>query len=278
MPYECKRCYYACSTKQALEKHLLRKVPCKAENDSPDLDVHNLYRELMGKDLSRYKCQWCSYEAASASNLNAHKRLCKFKVQQPSTNIDINSEPSLLYQEIQVLKKELEDVRKTASIAKSNHTTNNIENLQINQFNLQPFGNEKLEHIDESFLTKCLLNTTQGVANLLKRIHFDPDAPQNNNVRVKSKKQNLLEKVIEDGSWQQCDKNNTLDDLIRKGYKILFAHFLETKEDNDHVKENEHVLQNWFIDLSSKKGEYFRLRRDLYVLVLNNTVYFVGKP
>lgn len=274
MPFECKRCKYTCGTRQALEKHLMRKTPCKCTCESPELDVYVLYKELTGTDFSRHKCTWCSYESGSISNLIAHKRLCKFqKDDNEQTKPDCCQ--TALLQEIQALRKELEDVWKNGT------TTNriqHIEHLQINQFNLQPFGKEELRHIDETFLTKCLLNTTQGVANLLSKIHFDEEVPQNRNVRVKSKKQNLLEKVIDDGTWEQCDKNNTLDELIRKGYKILFAHFLEAKEENEHVKENEHALQSWFIDLSSKKGEYFRLRRDLFVLVLNNTVYFVGKP
>jgi hypothetical protein len=198
---------------------------------------------------------------------SAQKQLTK---QEPS------SLPNEVVEELKFLRKEVE--RLAISQQQASNTTNNIEHVQINQISLQSFGQEDTSHIDRDFLTHCLLNTTKGVTSLLNKIHFDPDNRHNCNVRVKSKKQNLLEKINDDGTWEKCDKNNTLDEMIRKGYKILFAHFLATKDEMDHVKENEHILHTWFTDLSSRKGdEYYRLRRDLFVLVLNNTVYFLGK-
>lgn len=285
--YTCERCNYSCASKQAMEKHFLRKVACKVTESCADIPLEVLYSRLTGKVYQRYKCDFCSHESSCLSNKLCHMKTCRFK---PSQNTTPHSEkdetpksvmdalPKEVVDELKFLRKEIERLSNCQPSTTNTTNNNHIENLQINQFNLHPFGKEQLQHIDEQFLTKCLLNTTQGVANLLSKIHFDQEVPQNRNLRVKSKKQNLLEKVIEDGSWEKCDKNNTLDELIRKGYKILFAHFLEAKEDNEHIKENEHVLQSWFIDLSSKKGEYYRLRRDLFVLVLNNTVYFVGKP
>lgn len=285
--FECKRCHYKTGTKQSLVKHLLRKKPCCTEVDSPELDVNKLYFELTGSDIVRHKCPFCCYEASTVTNLNVHKRTCKYGKDQVPTDEALSKfisegqcekpmSHNAMMQEIKALRQELESLKNKPT--NSSQTTNNIENLQINQYNMHPFGKEDMSHIDQDFLTTCLLNTSKGVANLLSRIHFDPDTPQNNNIRVKSKKQNLLEKVVEDGTWEQCDKNNTLDEMIRKGYKILFAHFLATKEESDNVKENEFALQNWFTDLSSRKGdEYYRLRRDLFVIVLNNTIYFLGK-
>jgi hypothetical protein len=115
------------------------------------------------------------------------------------------------------------------------------------------------------------------VTDLLNQIHFHPDYPENRNIRIKSKKQKLLEKY-EDKGWVKCDQNNTLDEMIRKGYKILFAHFINKKDQDSDLKEREDYVSKWFIDLCSQTGnEYYRLRRDLYLLIMNNTMYVLQK-
>lgn len=274
--HECKRCGYNGGTKQALVKHFLRKQTCEPLTPDRNCDIHLLYVELTGKEFERFKCDFCDHESSSISNNKTHMQTCVHRKTQDLNKIpgSLSSEsiPKAVLEELASLRKELDDLR-----AKKNPTTS-IGNIQINNFNLQPFGKEETGHLDHEFLTNCLLNQAKGVTTLLNRIHFDPQTPQNNNIRVKSKKQNLLEKVVDDGSWEQCDKNNTLDDMIRKGYKILFSHFIANKEEDIEIKERTEDLQMWFTDMCSKKGEeYYRLRRDMYVLVLNNTVYILGK-
>lgn len=291
--YECARCKYHCSSKQTMEKHFLRKAACSVDSDGGrDIPLDVLYTELTGKLYQRYKCDFCSHESSCSSNKLTHMKTCRFKPPNVSKTINhqctqeneesqkniMETLPKEVVDELKFLRKEIERLSNCQLTATNTTNHIDIENVQINQFTVHPFGKEDTSHIDTEFLTNCLLNTTKGVASLLNKIHFDNIKPENKNLRVKSKKQNLLEKVVDDGSWEQCDKNNTLDEMIRKGYKILFAHFLATKNDMEHIKENEHILQNWFTDLSSQKGdEYYRLRRDLFVLVLNNTVYFLGK-
>jgi hypothetical protein len=110
----------------------------------------------------------------------------------------------------------------------------NVINNTIN-INLNNFGKESLEHISDEFLDKCIKKLNKGMVDLLENIHYNKNVPENNNIRIKSIKQNLLEKYQE-GEWIECDKNNTLDELIRKGFKILYQHYLCSKDEN--IEEN----------------------------------------
>lgn len=109
--------------------------------------------------------------------------------------------------------------------------------------------------------------------DLLQEIH---QSPSNQNIRVKSNKHNLLEK-FHDNQWVICDKNNTLDEMINKGYRILFQHFISNITD-PNFKDREEYINIYFNKLVSQKDPvYYQLRRDLFVMIMNNTLYIVGR-
>lgn len=119
----------------------------------------------------------------------------------------------------------------------------------------------------------CVKRLNNGMKNLVQYIHFNPQVPENRNIRVLSKKQNLLE-TFRDGAWHPCDKNNTLDEMIKKGYRILFQHFLNTTLDSEGISDQ---ISKYFVNLMNRETEeYFQLRRDLYVMILDNTLYVLS--
>lgn len=88
---------------------------------------------------------------------------------------------------------------------------------------LNSFGRESLCHLldNKIFLTSCLMD--KDVVRLIECIYFDQDHPQNQNVRLKSKKQEFME-VWMDGKWTIVDQNETIDEMIDRGLMILRLH------------------------------------------------------
>jgi hypothetical protein len=143
-----------------------------------------------------------------------------------------------------------------------------FNNIQIN---LNNYGEESLQHLSIEFLNDCMKRLNTGMKNLVKQIHFNPEIPENHNIRILSKKQNLLE-TFRDGNWHPCDKNSTLDEMIKKGYKILFQHFINNHDETSH--ELSEQIRNYFVNLMNKEPSvYYDLRRELYVMVMDNTLY-----
>lgn len=159
----------------------------------------------------------------------------------------------------------------------------NAPTTVFNTININNFGNERIIHITKDFLDDCLKRSNNGMKNLFKEIHFNIQIPENHNIRVLSKKQNMLEKYI-DGVWHPCDKNNTLDEMIKKGYRILFKHLNESSpfetSDND---QNEQFIRNEYVNkylmqiMRKDSNIYYELRRDLYMMILDGTLYILGK-
>jgi hypothetical protein len=109
------------------------------------------------------------------------------------------------------------------------NNTNNIQNQQIinNTIVINNFGNENTTYLTPELLTFCLSNPKKGISYLIEQIHYNNDYPENHNLRCKSLKNNIFETLV-DTQWTLCDASNTLDELIKKGFRILEAHFAET--------------------------------------------------
>jgi hypothetical protein len=116
------------------------------------------------------------------------------------------------------------------------------------------------------------------MSSLIEKIHYNKDYPENHNLRCKSLKNKVFEKY-NNAQWTLCDASNTLDELIKKGYKILEAHFAETFlrdpyffDDEDRVE----AIQRFRHVLTDKTSQdYHAVKRDLRLLVKDKTMYLL---
>lgn len=274
--YECKRCGYSSDRLCNLKKHLNKKNECepKYSNDTVASLLANLYGH--DKKEKHFNCDDCGKEYASRSGLFFHKKKNNCKSSEKPTpsepNIDINK---LLHE---LLQKHLELESKIDALTNQQHSTvqmnnNGVNNGVINniQINLNNYGEENLQHLSDEFLNDCVKRLNTGVKNLVKHIHFNPEIPENQNIRLLSKKHNLLQ-IFRDGQWHPCDKNNTLDEMIKKGYRILHRHFIDNR--NETSLELSDKIQDYFVNLINKEPSiYYNLRRELFVMIMDNTLY-----
>jgi hypothetical protein len=281
--YTCSRCDYTTINLNHFKKHINRKNICKPiEND---IDINILREKYNNKGRNtEFKCEYCEEIFENAVKKFRHKQKC-------SNNPEID-EKNQLKNEILELKKIIKDNNISVPSYKThnnniNNTNTNIShntNSNINSNNstqnniiINNFGNESLEHITPEFLDKCLLKLNNGMKDLIKNIHFNDDIPENKNIKFKSERYNLLQKY-ENGEWLDCDKNNTLDELIHKGFKILNQHYFKSRDENEKLKEYKDVIMNFFCELiQQSSNDYFSLRRDIFITIKNNVVYLVGK-
>lgn len=259
MIYTCKRCNKELCTKQSLERHLNKKYPCNANNN---ISRESLLQELNESEVG-HKCSICDLAFTS--------RQAKYRHMKTHCNTS-----SVIEERIKNIELLLH------GMVRHNHNTVNISGNINNNITVQlnNFGQENMEFLNADFLTQCMLSCNNGIKNLMKEIHFNPDIPENHNIRLLSKKQNLLEKYV-DGVWHPCDKNNTLDEMIRQGYRILFKHLSEHNntitDDQESIQRSEYV--NMYLNKIMRRdgNVYYELRRDLYMMILDGTLYILGR-
>ena len=84
---------------------------------------------------------------------------------------------------------------------------NKIENQNIT-ININAFGNENLEYIDDKAITECISRVYKSIPSLLEKIHFDPEHPENHNIKITNKKLPYASVMGNNKKWKTKKNNN----------------------------------------------------------------------
>jgi hypothetical protein len=289
--FTCARCGYIATTKGNLKRHLTAKKICKPK-------VSEVCRDELFKQFNTVKkgalvtCEWCE-KTISKTNHARHRALCVAnpdKSASASTSTtDISTNNIIDYEKLKVtMKAILEDllqhnkgtINNTVIINNNSNNINTVNTTNINNVTLNGFGNEDVSYLSHDFLSYCLMNPKKGMATLIENIHYNKDYPENHNVRCKSLKNNVFEKYI-NAEWRICDASNTLDELIKKGYRILNAHYAEHFLTDPEIFDNEmkqRALEKFRFLGDTTCTDYFAVKRDIRLLIKDRTMYLLESP
>ena len=130
--------------------------------------------------------------------------------------------------EMNKMKKEIEELKKINIHTQNNITTNNNNINNSKNIIINNYGDENIKHIKSEDFASLLNGIYNAVPKLIEKIHFDPNYPENQNIKYTNKKMPYL-KIMKNNKWQLVNKKNELFDLIdnkcyllkEKYYKIL---------------------------------------------------------
>jgi hypothetical protein len=271
--FVCKRCGYECKLKHHLLSHLKRKNICDPKVS--DMSIDTLLGELEpNRSVSNYKCEYCSKQFNNNSNRYRHQKICKLNPLKVKDQ-EIDNLKSIV-ETLQTQMNKINTGEKT--INTNNGTINNIQQNNNITIQLKSFGFENIAHIESDirYLTQCLLN--KDVTGLLENIHCDKNFPENHNVRIKSLKKEFMETFV-DGRWIVTDQEETLDELLNKGYRIL-NFFSYRNKDNivaDEGVEEYREMRQWLESLYHDHKIRKPLKRKMLILFMNNKTLFLEK-
>jgi hypothetical protein len=281
--WTCRRCHHPSSTKGNLLKHLGRKQPCIATFDRITITAY--IAELTEKPArdKMYQCTNCDKQYTTRQARHKHKQTCKAKQDNDKNDKQIVMKADDLQQllsRIEVLERRngIQNVQNTIITNTGNQY--NIQNQTQYQININNFGSENTSYLTSEFLSYCLINPRKGMTELIDKIHYNNEFPENQNIRCKSLKQNVFEKYI-DSEWRACDASNTLDELIRKGYRILNTHYTDNFMNDpelieDEIKQRAYERFRYLSDTTC--NDYFAVKREVRLLVKDRTMYLIASP
>jgi len=159
------------------------------------------------------QCKYCNKILSRCDNLNRHMKTCKEKKEVELTMIQ-NEEMIKIKKESQDMKKEIEELN-NFKIQTQNNITNNNDNShnKTNNIIINNYGDENLKHLRTHDFTKLLNGIYNAVPKLIEKIHFDPEHPENQNIKYPNMNKPFL-KIMKDDKWQFVDKTDELLDLI----------------------------------------------------------------
>lgn len=247
--YVCKRCGYCTSVSSSFLTHLKRKNPCKPV--LLDIPCSVLMVEFNGSRIykmeKKHICSGCNKGFSRKDTLLRHT--CR-PIQQSKLSFEI--------EELKNMVLSLRDELKANSNITNNIINNNITNNNI-QVNIANFGHETNDWILNNphipnvihYLKTTLFRINSkdnngdkivygdeiiyGLIDLITDKHFNPQFPQNHNVKRLNKKDNMA-RVMKDGKWTPAPVKNVVDDILTKGiHEDLRAVF---EKYSDYIEAN----------------------------------------
>ena len=115
-----------------------------------------------------------------------------------------------------------------------NNKTNNTNNFN---FNINVFGQENTEHIDNQTFVSIMDHVYKAIPLLVQVLHFDKDHPENNNIKITNKKLPYATVMGENKKWKTIDKKDAIENMMNNGYNLLDEKYDENKEELSAFKQ-----------------------------------------
>lgn len=266
MAYQCKGCGSSWEHKYLLVRHLKRKHPC--DPVLGDVAVGDLLTEFDVPKEKRYKCKHCLKLFAIKQSKYVHQKDCKGVTQLVSVQPTVEQLADMvatLQAELAVLK-----ANKGGQTITNNGTINNTHNNYI-QINIRDFGRgENLGYLNSDVLLESLRE--MNMTKVVEELHFNPEHPENHNVRLKNQNKNQM-KYFNEGKWVIGSKDTVLREMAMNGWRVLHSFYRSNKEeiedelDEDEIREATIWLRKVY---DEDKEQFNKIKAELYELVLNN--------
>ena len=178
-----------------------------------------------------YKCDFCSKTFTLHANKRRHEihrchdnpdfidKLLDAKNSKIKTLKQNNDNLEVLNQKLEAEKKEL--YQQVSKLLDKVGDTNIQNNIILNNY-----GNEDLSHITNTLKTELLGIPYGAIPKMIEAIHFNDEKPENKNIVLPNKKENLV-KIFQGDKWIYKNKNDTITDLVDSKYTIIDDHFEE---------------------------------------------------
>jgi hypothetical protein len=225
--YNCNICNYITKRQYDFNKHLKTKKhlnneknyveeKCKLQSSHHKIPQNTTFSPQNTTQISDHtnkeyiNCEYCYKEFSRIDSLNRHiEKYCKKKreldkmenenskiIEKQNKIIDLQSK-----QINKLLEKNAKQINNTQN---NNNSTNIINNIHINNY-----GEENLEMLTDEFKERCITRPFYAVIDIIRKIHFNDDYPENKNMRLVNKRDNKIQ-VLTDGKWKYRYKDEAV--------------------------------------------------------------------
>ena len=263
--YKCEACNFASILKPNYNRHLKTKkhqlnicnfvIPMVMTTNDHKMTTNDhkmtTNDHKMTTKKHKYSCDFCD----STFSTKPHKR--RHELHFCKENNSIMSEKIYnLEKEKKKLEKEIVKlIDKVGNV--TNNNTNNI--IVVNNY-----GKENTDYLTIDKIKKLLNRPYDSVQELIKMLHYDPDHPENHNIKITNKKEPYA-LVWNDSIWELRKKKSVVKDLVDKGYMMIDGtHDTIDETNNKYIK-----FQDNFEDNASNIKD--KIEAETEIVIINET-------
>ena len=166
-----------------------------------------------------------------------------------------------------LLDKQLQITSNTNTNSHNNNTvkTNNVTNININAF-----GNENTDYIDEKVILSCIDRVYKSIPSLLAKIHFDPKHPENHNIKITNKKLPYASVMGNNKKWKTVDRKDAIDTMVQNGFNMLDDTYVDNKEKFTPSKQQN--FEGFLSKFESEDKDVIRqIKTEVDMMVINES-------
>ncbi len=282
--YTCFRCGYNTHIKTIFIRHLKRKNLCKPIVNDVDINYITKYYSIDDLDnyTSNHKCKHCNKTFSSYSSKWRHeKNNCK-KMRNDDENV--KNLVYLMNEQLQETKKHLEkrDKQIDAQLKEAQTQIDNrdkqIETLikktgfnitaTQNNIKLLSYGKTDISHLTESDYINCLNHRNHFIPHLIKKIHFNPNKPENHNIYISNIKNSYV--MLYDGTkWNLKNRDEAIINLIDDKELIMEQKLEEWIENGKNYPD---IMNKFNKYLETKENDQVldTIKKEIKIILYNN--------
>jgi len=259
----CNDCKQSYARKYLFAQHLISRKHIKRSEQSPAL----------------FSCE-CGKSYTQKKSLDYHKKTCDTTptaFAPPLITPSLNATEILLeslQQKLDVYEKERDEMKSQIAMLLDKHaeihTTNNNNNVETQNItiNINAFGNENTDYIDDKSMLACISRVYKSIPSLLEKIHFDPKHPENHNIKITNKKLPYASVMGNNHKWKTVDRKDAIETMVMNGYNLLDEKYTENKDKIPIAKQqNFEGFQSKFE--TEDKDVMRQIKTDVDMMVLN---------
>ena len=188
--YGCKVCALNFSRKYHLDRH----VNTKKHIDNKE-----------HKSTKKFVCSFCTNTFSHASSRSKHQALCKIK------NMISLAEYENLRKEKDAMKKQIEELL----------LSQKAHERDVNTVTINAFGKENVDYITDAQRLKIVNQVFNSIPAAATLVYFNPDHPENHNIRIPNKKEPYAMIMKADQTWEMTDRKKAIETMTQKSFTIV---------------------------------------------------------
>jgi len=262
----CETCDYYTSKRNHYERHLSSVRHKKMTN-----------RVNSGQNGKTHMCEDCGKVYKYRQGLSFHRKTCTGKtlikqyLEEREREKENKNEMDELRAQVVLLMEQNAKLQANNTRITNNNTTNNTTNNTQNIYiTVNTFGKENIDYITDKAICKAIsMAPFKTIPNIIRMIHFDPEHPENHNVKMTNKKLKYAE-VFKDNQWVTTSREKAMNDMIQNGYNVAAQKYSDNKDKIKDSKQSQ--FENFQMKYEDQDAETLRtLKSDVDITLINGT-------
>ena len=238
------------------------------------------------QNTAEIKCKFCNKIFLRKDSLPRHLKTCKEKKKDDEDKSNLLNLVDMLNQQLIEQKEQMKEQKEqmkeqSEQMKKKDHQIDELikkagitQNIQ-NNIKLVAYKDTDLSHLTDKDYLQCLNRSNMVIPNLIKRIHFNPKKPENQNIYISNIK-NKYVMIYDGGKWNLHNREDTIDDLIDTN-EIVIEQKLEEWMENG--KEYPDIMKkfNRYLEKKEKDQVKNKIKEEIKLILFNNRKILEGK-